>query len=228
MDEIQTTTLKGSITASIVGGAVLVKGKLKNALSTNGINQAVHFGKHLDKCFHIPDVCGDGSTFSYWLKKKSGPDSGFIVDSGGFYGRARGYAHVINSHGIITAYVRNSAYYYFIQASIGAPEKWVFIVQTWSSSSGVKLYVNGCMLMPSINKLSARTVAVSMTFDFVIGANSAFSMWAARWGGHRDGQLLGLGWRTHRGRGMATLCTGRRCVGNMSKYKDSVHGKRAT
>ena len=181
MDEIQNTTLKGSIPGSIEGGVVLVKGKLNNALSTNGINQAVHFGKHLDKCFHIPDVCGAGSTFSYWLKIKSVPDWGLIMDSGGLYSSGRGHAHAINSRGIISVFVKSSSYNYEIKVSIGAPEKWVFIVQTWSPSSGVKLYVNGCITMPSYAKNSTRTIAVGRTFDFVIGANSVFREWVPRW-----------------------------------------------
>ena len=30
-------------------------------------------------------------------------------------------------------------------------------------------------------KISARTIAVARTFDFVIGANRAFREWVARW-----------------------------------------------
>ena len=71
MDEIDGTALKGSITGTIVAGASLVSGKVGNALSTNGVDQEVRFPKNLDKCFHIPDRCTNGSTFAYsrWLNK---------------------------------------------------------------------------------------------------------------------------------------------------------------
>ena len=177
MDKIQGTTLEGSIPGNIMGGAVLVQGKLAYALSTNGINQAVDFGNHLAKCFHIPDACGAGSTFSYWLKWKSVSDLGVTMDSGGYYGNARGYAHVIDRYGVMHVFVKTSSHYYELRTSISEPEKWAFIVQTWSPSSGIKLYANGCILKAHATR-SARRHAVSRNPNFVIGSDSIdFTLW---------------------------------------------------
>ena len=173
MDEIQGTTIKGSILGRIVGGSSLVQGKLGYALSTNGINQAIDFGRHLDKCFHIPDACGAGSTFSYWLKWKSVSGHSLIMDSGGYYGNTRGYAHNLVSHGVMAVSVKDSSYYYGLRASIGEPDKWVLIIQTWSPSSGIKLYVNGCTVVDTLTGRSNRTHRVVRRLKFVIGSNSA-------------------------------------------------------
>ena len=171
MDEIQGTTLKGSIPGSIVGGSGLVQGKLEYALATNGIDQAIDFGKHLDKCFHTPDVCGTGSTFSYWLKWKSVSGHGLVMDSGGYYRNARGYSHSINRYGFMDVNVKDSSYYYKLRASISEPEKWALIVQTWSPSSGIKLYANGCILQANAERITRR-YSVARDINFVIGTNS--------------------------------------------------------
>ena len=124
MDEIPNATLKGSIRGSIVGGAVLIPGKLKNALSTNGIKQAVTLGKHLDKCFHIPDACGMGSTFSYWLKWwGSVPGHRVIMDSGSYCSGGRCYAHIVTTDEFMAVHVKDSSHYYKIKVSVNEPEK---------------------------------------------------------------------------------------------------------
>ena len=179
MDEIQGTTLKGSTRGRVVGGAALVYGQLEYALSTNGINQAVNFGQHLDQCFHIPDACGAGSAFSYWLKWRSVSGHGLIMDCGGYYRNARGYAHVISTNGTMTIYVKSSSTYHLLRASISGPEKWVWIVQTWSPSSGIKLFVNGCIITATTYSIP-RMHSVTRKPNFVIGTNSLnYRRWVA-------------------------------------------------
>ena len=179
MDEIQGTTLIGSIPGVVVGSVVLVQGKLEYAISTNGINQAADFGQHLNKCFHIPDVCGAGSTFSYWLKWRSVSGNGLIMDCGGYYRDALGYAHEIYGNGDMMTYVKSSSTYYLHRASISDPNKWALIVQTWSPSSGIKLYVNGCLVTARVDRYS-RTDNVARNLNFVIGRKSGNSRkWVA-------------------------------------------------
>ena len=50
-------------------------------------------------------------------------------------------------------------------------KKWVFIVQSWSPSSGIKLFVNGCIVLTS-TKQRNRSHAVLGSAHFVIGKSS--------------------------------------------------------
>ena len=170
MNEIQGDKINGSIPGSIVGGAVLVPGKLRNAISTNGINRAFEFGLHLQECFHIPDACTIGSTFAYWLKWKSvwGRRYGFIMNTGGYHYSTRGYAHLVLSNGLMVVFVKSSSTYYYIEASISYSGKWAFIVQVWSPSSGIKLYVNGC-IVAATNARRARAHKIKRSPSFAIG-----------------------------------------------------------
>ena len=105
MDRIEGITLHGSITGTVYGGAFLASGKINNALHLNGVNQEVRFHRYLDKCFHLPEVCATGSTFTYWLKWK--PTAvGLIFDSGGFYPASRGYTHWLYQNGMMSIAVK--------------------------------------------------------------------------------------------------------------------------
>ena len=145
MDEIQDTTVKGSILGSVAGSVALVQGKLGHALSINGINDKVRFGQHQIKCFHTPDACTNGSTFSYCLKWKYVPSSGFIMHSGGYHYGKRGYAHLLYSDGWMSVWIKSSSSNFQNGDFVSGSEKWVLIVQSWSPYSGIKLYVNGCI-----------------------------------------------------------------------------------
>ena len=127
LDEIQSATVKGSISGNVSVGVVLVQGKLGNALSVNDINEAVNFGKHPSKCFYNPDACTVGSTFSYWLKWKSASSESLLMDSGGYYTSARGYAHELKADGRMIVYIKTLSSYYILGASINDPEKWAFL-----------------------------------------------------------------------------------------------------
>ena len=167
MDEIQGSTIKGSISGRILGGVVLVQGKLENAISSNGVSQAIDFGSHPDKCFHNPDACTTGSTFSYWLKWRSVSTHGLIIHSGGYYLSSRGYSHAINRNGRMVVYVKSTPNYYGLQTSIGGQGKWIFVVKSWSPSTGIKMFVNGCIVATSDDR-QTRTHAVAWDANFTI------------------------------------------------------------
>ena len=171
MDEIQGTTVKGSIPGRAARGVALVQGKLGYAISVNGNNEAIKFGKHPSKCFYNPDACTAGSTFSYWLKKWSVSSSGLIMDSGGFYSSARGYTHQLTASGRIIVYVKSSSSYYQLGAPISDPEKWSFIVQSWFPFSGITLYVNGCIVSTNTRRW-VRSHGITWSANFVIGKKS--------------------------------------------------------
>ena len=148
--------------------------ELKNALSTNGINQAVNFGKHLDKCPHIPDACGIGSTFSLLAEVEVCTRSQTHYGFWGYYSGGRGYAHIITSNGFIAIHVKDSFLHYKFRVCFcnWTRNKWAFIVQIWSPSSRIKIMsmVAFCWLTLSVlleDAQSSGTTTSSLT-------NSAF------------------------------------------------------
>ena len=173
MDVILGTTLQGSITGTVYGAPSLVSGKMDSALRLNGNNQKVVFSMYLDKCFHIPDMCNIGSTFAYWLKWKP-TNMAVIFDSGGLYLSSRGYFHGIEENGKMEVFVKDATHYYVLNSPAGyvPQDQWVYVVQTWSPASSIKIYLNGC-LYPNVGSKATRTTAVTRDVNFVIGATSA-------------------------------------------------------
>ena len=173
MDVIVGNTLQGSITGTVYGAPSLASGKMNSALRLNGNDQKVVFSKYLDKCFHLPNMCNIGSTFAYWLKWK--PTSmGAIFDSGGFYLSSRGYFHGIQENGKMQVYIKDDTHYYDFSTPVGyiPQDQWVYIVQTWSPASSLKIYLNGC-LYPNGGTKTTRYTALTRDVNFVIGATSA-------------------------------------------------------
>ena len=66
MDVIDNGILLGDISGALRGGASIRPGKVGLALHVSG-NQYVDYGFHVDKCYHNPDKCSDGITWSLWL-----------------------------------------------------------------------------------------------------------------------------------------------------------------
>ena len=173
MDLIVESKLQGSITGTVYGAPSLVSGKMNSALVLNGINQKVAFGKYLVRCFHLPDVCNNGSTFAYWLKWKP-TKMGVIFVSGGFYFSSRGYFHGIQQNGNKVVYIKDATHYYHFNTPVGyiPQDQWVYVVQTWSIVSSVKSYLDGCMF-PNVGTKATRTTALTRDVNIVIGAISA-------------------------------------------------------
>ena len=172
MDHIEGITLQGSITGTVYGGAILASGKINSAIHLNGMNQEVRFGRYLDKCYHLPEMCETGSTFAYWLKWKP-TVVGVIFDSGGFYSASRGYAHWLLRNGKMLISVKDATHYHTLVTPAGymPQDQWVYVVQTWSPLSSVKLYIDGCLFAESGKRIS-RKYDVSWDVNLVIGSHS--------------------------------------------------------
>ena len=173
MDVIVGSKLQGSITGTVYGAPSLVSGKMNSALVLNGIDQKVVFGKYLGKCFHLPDMCDHESTFAYWLKWKP-TTRGVIFDSGGYYLSSRGYFHGIQQNGKMTVYIKDATHYFDLNTPVGyiPQDQWVYVVQTWSTGSSTKIYLDGCMFS-NVGTKATRTTALTRDVNFVIGATSA-------------------------------------------------------
>ena len=172
MDVIVGRTLQGSITGTVYGAPSLLSGKMNSALRLNGNNGKVVFNKHLGKCFHLPDICTIGSTFAYWLKWKP-TNMGVIFDSGGLYLSSRGYFHGIQQNGRLVVFIKDATHYYDLNTPVGyiPQDQWVYVVQTWSPASPVKIYINGCLFL-NVGTKATRYTALTRDVNFVIGATS--------------------------------------------------------
>ena len=174
MDDLDGIILHGSINGTLRGGATLIQGKINKALSTNGVDQAVRFGRHLEQCFHLPTKCTSGSSFAYWLKWEPTTNFALIFDTGGWYTSSHGYTHQLNNDGVIVIFVKDEFHYHLLIAFIGNQSKWSYIVQTWSANRGIKLYLNGCPLDNDSVKIwkTPRTHNIVIDAEFSLGEPS--------------------------------------------------------
>ena len=152
MDIIRGGDIIGSINGTIRGGVSLVPGKHGSALFLNGIDGRVYYGMHLNECFHLPEMCTTGSTFAYWLRYKTPDIETTVFDSGGVWVSSHGYAVRVMYDGEVIVSVKDIAYYYSGRAFNYDPDIWLFIVHTWSPSSGIVLYLNVCIMNNQVKK----------------------------------------------------------------------------
>ena len=169
MDIKRGENVTGSIDGTIQGGASLVPGKHGSALSLNGIDGRVYYGMHLNECFHLPEMCTTGSTFAYWLRYRTPNNEAVILDSGGMYLYSHGYTVRIDNTSELHVQVNDASTYYDTIAYLYGPDNWLFIVHTWSPSSGINIYLNGCIMNGQGKAKGPRTNNVTESFPFMIG-----------------------------------------------------------
>ena len=177
MDVIKDGKVLGSTDGVLVNNPNFVPGKVRNALSFSGIDQAVHLGMHASECFHSPEMCISESTFVYWLKWEPLTRVGLILETGGWFGFSHGYSHQINSDGTMIILAKDYETYYDLKTFVGNPNQWLFIVITWSPSVGIKLYVNGCPFGDDVvtANIRPRIHTLVRNQQFVIGEPSSGS-----------------------------------------------------
>ena len=172
MDVIQGNDVKGSIDGTTKGGASLVPGKHGSALSLNGNDGRVHYGVNVGECFHFPGMCSTGSTYAYWLRYRAPRKEAVILDTGGLYVDTQGYAVIVMKKGALELEASDSTGHYFLSAHIGNPDHWLFIVHTWSPSSGFNLYLNGCILGDAYADKIRRVRGITASLRFTIGEDA--------------------------------------------------------
>ena len=143
MDITDNGVLLGDIPGTLHGGASTIPGKVGWALHTNGNNQYVDYGVHLDRCFHNPDKCNGGITFALWLNVHA-YDS-VILDTGAISSESFGYYIAITPRHSIKISVKDASTYHQYEAPQFPLNEWVYLVFTWPSNGGlIHLYINGC------------------------------------------------------------------------------------
>ena len=170
MDEIQGSMLRGSINGNLPSSATIVPGKVDGALYTNGVNQVVNYGNHLTQCYHQPDMCAEGVTFSLWLKVMSSKES-VILDCGGFHASAIGYAMRRQPSGRFRVAVIDRTHKDKTDILQWKLDEWAHLVMTYELSAGVLLYMNGCKLGLQQPR-KTRSTPISDLLDFFNGGAS--------------------------------------------------------
>ena len=160
--------VQGSIPGTVISGATLTKGVVGQALKLDGISQYVDYGTHFDECFHMPDLCTDGVTFSFWVAMHS---VGIIFTTGNHVNTMGFYAAYIG--GKLMLNTLNSTTWDRYVISDWPINQWRHVVLTWSSADGLVLYINGCNADPGKSSgfafTASRTMPNNLRFNIRIG-----------------------------------------------------------
>ena len=114
-------------------------------------------------------MCTTGSTFAYWLKYKSPFYQAFVFDTGGYWSDSHGYTVMVFYDGSLVVSIADIANYYSTLSYNYDPDIWLFVVHTWSPSSGVIIYLNGCIMNDQDLDISRRTSSLTVSHPFTIG-----------------------------------------------------------
>ena len=175
MDKIHKGILQGSILGNVFGGVNMASRGVGSAVTFDGVSSYVDFGRHAGECFHSPDACSAGITYSMWLwmGDNSNKRRAYILDSGG---AAAGYAGcgmklVDGDLYVLVKFGQGNKHQYTIKA--WKQERWEHIAWIWHPTQGFRLYLNGCDTDPGAVKGMARyrtaTLQTNKNFPFVLG-----------------------------------------------------------
>ena len=175
MEKIDNGNLIGSINGTVVGGAGLVAGKMGLALYINGVDQYVDFGYQGDTCLGSISLCTHGWVTAFWLQPV-GDRSGIIMDTG-LYDYDRTLIYVFNLD-LKTRFISPKGLWH---VSFGLPSQdgWIHIVLTWQPCHGVKMYIDGRLVV--IDTSSAMPTRPNADMPrFVVGSNNKYFKMDAR------------------------------------------------
>ena len=68
---------------------------------------------------------------------------------------------------------------YMLEAYIGNPNHWLFVAHTWSKSSGLNLFLNGCIVGDAKKENNPRYNTLAWSVDFTIGEAVVNGDWYA-------------------------------------------------
>ena len=167
MEVIENGNLIGSINGTVVGGAVLMAGKMGLALQTNGVDQYVDFGYQGDTCLGSISLCVHGWVTAFWMQP-SNYAIGVIMDIG-LYGYERVVIFVLRFNLEIRISSPNNLW--AISMGLPSQDDWIHIVVTWQSCDGVKLYIDGELSVMN-NSPSDPKAPIHDKPRFVLGASN--------------------------------------------------------
>ena len=119
MDVVDNGAVLGDLDGILTGGASIKPGKIGSALHVNG-NHYVSYGRHVDECYHNPDKCSDGITWSLWLNLHA--YESIIMDTGATARGAFGYYIHIHSNPWFLISVKTATMFHQYAAPYFSPE----------------------------------------------------------------------------------------------------------
>ena len=137
-DQLQGFHLNGTV----IGGATLIPAVMGNAISFNGVDQYVDFGRH-DSCLTNPGLCSDGITWAVWLYSRSASHA-YVVTSGSGYATGEAGFALLFRNGHVKIAVRSTTKQWISTLSdTYIASKWMHVTMTWDSIDLTKVYING-------------------------------------------------------------------------------------
>ena len=136
--------LADQMNGTVVGGVSLVHGVCGNAISFNGIDGYIDFGRH-DGCLTNAGLCTNGITWSMWVYIRSTGLSYILTSGCGYLTWNTGFCLLVDSAGYLDYVVRDTSQRWKYISQHSAPlHQWVHLLATWYDEAG-KMYVNGVL-----------------------------------------------------------------------------------
>ncbi len=144
MDEMVGDQLQGChLNGTVFGGATLIPGVSGNAISFNGNDQYVDYGRH-DSCLTNAGLCSDGITWAFWLYLRA-ESYAFVVTSGsGFLTDETGFSFAIHGGPKLHIVVKSTdTKWQWLQSGTFLLFEWIHVAMTWGNLNGFTVYING-------------------------------------------------------------------------------------
>ena len=181
MDIIVNGVLQGSVSGNVIGSVTTASRNTGSAINFDGVTGYVDLGMHDGKCFHSPDACDAGVTFSMWLW--AGDNSGTIVplDTGSYNEGKAGYCMKLSNRvlQVVIKFVSDRGIHHYKLDGFNQYDQqhWEHIVWTWHPTQGIRVFLNGCDTDPGGKKMRLTytildRVVLSNGVPFVLGARA--------------------------------------------------------
>ena len=174
MDIIASGFLHGSIPGFVSGGITIASRDRGSGLEFDG--GYVDYVMHDGACFHTPDACSAGVTYSMWLWIGVNSSKVLVLDSGSLGRDKAGYSIHWEKQElrVIVKFGQRSKHQYTVKGWI--QDRWEHVVWTWHPTKGMEFYLNGCNTDSGAKKgwFSRRRIGNVQPSNtpFVLGANS--------------------------------------------------------
>ena len=180
MDKILHGVLQGSIPGSVIGGTSIISRDMGFAIEFDGVSGYVDYGFYAGECFHSPDACIEGVTFSMWIWSEPHTTRRVIpLDSGASATGRAGYCinfRKRDEFDLLIKFVGSNGKYKY-RVSGWNYDRWEHIAWTWNQTQGIRFFLNGCDTDPGATKEISEYTALSRMqpsdqVPFVLGAQA--------------------------------------------------------
>ena len=172
-DEVVDGQIVGSTPGMIGGDASLVRGRVSQAVYTDGIqDQYVNLGNLRQHCVGDLRLCQRGLTIPLWLQpheRKSGIF--FYFTNGGHTSGSIGVVLMQRDEGFLVSF-RNVTGSITVKDVPFEAQVWYFITMVWGPNSGLRMYLNGCLAGEELTLRHDASDSNGPYNDFVLGASN--------------------------------------------------------